>query len=74
MVSLTIVRTLAFSPRGIYNLRMIKLEKDLKNTKLTGLIGSPVGHSKSPLMHNTAFEALGLDCTYELFEVKEDEV
>ena len=25
-------------------------------------------------MHNTAFEALGLDCTYELFEVKEDEV
>lgn len=31
-------------------------------------------HSKSPLMHNTAFEVLGLDWTYELFEVKEDEV
>ncbi len=53
---------------------MIKLEKELKNTKLTGLIGYPVAHSKSPLMHNTAFEVLGLNWTYELFEVKEDEV
>ena len=53
---------------------MIKLEKELKNTKLTGLIGYPVAHSKSPLMHNTAFEELNLDFTYELFEVREDEV
>ena len=53
---------------------MIKIEKELKNTKLTGLIGCPVEHSKSPLMHNTAFEVLGLDWTYELFEVKVDEV
>ena len=53
---------------------MIKLDKDLEKTKLTGLIGYPVEHSKSPLMHNTAFEELGLDYTYELFEVKEDEV
>lgn len=53
---------------------MIKLDKDLYNKKVTGLIGYPVAHSKSPLMHNTAFEVLGLDYTYELFEVKEDEV
>lgn len=53
---------------------MIKLDKDLGKTKLTGLIGYPVEHSKSPLMHNTAFEKLGLDYTYELFDVKEDEV
>ena len=53
---------------------MIKLDKKLKSTKLTGLIGYPIEHSKSPLMHNTAYEALGLDYTYELFEVKEDEV
>ena len=53
---------------------MINLDKDLKNTKLTGLIGYPVAHSKSPLMHNTAFEVLGLDFTYKIFEVKEDEV
>lgn len=31
-------------------------------------------HSKSPLMHNTAFKELDLDWTYELFEVKENEV
>lgn len=53
---------------------MIKADKYLEKRKLTGLIGYPVKHSKSPLMHNTAFEELGLDYTYELFEVKEDEV
>lgn len=53
---------------------MIKLDKKLETTKLTGLIGYPVEHSKSPLMHNTAYKELGLDYTYELFEVKEDEV
>lgn len=53
---------------------MIKLDKILDNKQLTGLIGYPVKHSKSPLMHNTAFKELGLDYTYEVFEVKEDEV
>lgn len=53
---------------------MIKADKYSEKRKLTGLIGYPVKHSKSPLMHNTAFEELGLDYTYELFEVKEDEV
>ena len=53
---------------------MIKVDKNLEKIKLTGLIGYPVKHSKSPLMHNTAFDVLGLDYTYELFEVKEDEV
>ncbi len=31
------------------------------HTVLTALLGSPVGHSISPAMHNAAFEALGLD-------------
>ncbi|OPY29644.1 MAG: Shikimate dehydrogenase [Methanocella sp. PtaU1.Bin125] len=35
-----------------------------------GVIGFPVGHSVSPAMHNAAFEALGMDCTYQAFEVK----
>lgn len=30
------------------------------------LVGHPVGHSKSPAMHNAAYRALGLDWTYEL--------
>lgn len=41
------------------------------HTQLTGLLGSPVRHSISPLMHNTAFESLGIDCVYLCFEVDE---
>jgi shikimate dehydrogenase len=30
-------------------------------TRLAGVIGWPVSHSRSPQMHNAAYEALGLD-------------
>lgn len=40
------------------------------STKIVGLIGYPVEHSKSPLMHNAAFESLGLDFIYLLFSVR----
>jgi shikimate dehydrogenase len=33
------------------------------------VIGFPIGHSLSPLMHNTAFQILGLDHRYESIEV-----
>lgn len=39
-------------------------------TTLLGLFGSPVEHSVSPIMHNTAFEMLGLDFAYLAFDVK----
>ena len=38
------------------------------HTKLTGLLGSPVSHSISPLMHNTAFEQLDLNYAYLCFD------
>ncbi|HEX8722549.1 MAG TPA: shikimate dehydrogenase, partial [Pyrinomonadaceae bacterium] len=38
-------------------------------TLVTGLVGSPVGHSLSPHMHNAAFAALGLDAVYLPLEV-----
>ncbi len=38
-------------------------------TYLAGIIGSPVGHSRSPAIHNAAFRALGLDWVYLAFEV-----
>ncbi|MFB0543245.1 MAG: shikimate dehydrogenase [Candidatus Bathyarchaeia archaeon] len=41
------------------------------STRLCCLIGRPVKHSLSPLMHNTAFEELGLNYTYLAFEVEE---
>ncbi|NJN84148.1 MAG: shikimate dehydrogenase [Caldilineaceae bacterium] len=33
-------------------------------TQIVGLIGWPVSHSVSPLMHNAAFDALGLNWSY----------
>lgn len=39
------------------------------HTELIGLVATPIRHSKSPMMHNTAFEALGLDYAYLVFEV-----
>lgn len=34
-----------------------------------GLIGRNVGYSWSPLIHNTAFEALGMPCVYTIFDI-----
>lgn len=42
------------------------------HTKLTGLLGSPVAHSISPLMHNESFRQLGLDYVYLCFDVPEN--
>lgn len=39
------------------------------HTKLTGLVGSPVAHSISPLMHNEAFRQLGLNYVYLCFDI-----
>ncbi|MCE9622039.1 MAG: shikimate dehydrogenase [Actinomycetia bacterium] len=38
-------------------------------TRVAGVIGSPVGHSLSPVLHNAAFAQLGLDWVYLAFEV-----
>lgn len=39
------------------------------HTLLTGLLGSPVAHSISPLMHNEAFRMLDLNYAYLCFDV-----
>ncbi len=39
------------------------------STRLAAVIGSPVGHSLSPAIHNAAFRALDLDWTYLAFDV-----
>lgn len=43
-------------------------------TRLTGLLGSPVAHSISPMMHNAAFEELGMDYAYLAFDVGTEEL
>lgn len=41
-------------------------------TILTGLFASPSAHSVSPIIHNNAFEKLGLNYVYLSFEVNKD--
>jgi shikimate dehydrogenase len=41
-------------------------------TALYGIIGHPVGHSRSPAMHNRAFAVLGMDAVYVPFAVTPD--
>uniref|UniRef100_A0A2N9IW41 shikimate dehydrogenase (NADP(+)) n=1 Tax=Fagus sylvatica TaxID=28930 RepID=A0A2N9IW41_FAGSY len=43
----------------LYNFRLIT-----PDTKVYGIIGKPVGHSKSPLLFNAAFKSVGLDAVY----------
>lgn len=42
-------------------------------TKVYGIIADPIRHSISPLMHNTAFGALGIDGVYVAFETPEEQ-
>ena len=44
------------------------------NKAIYGLIGYPVKHSLSPLMHNAAFKALEVDAEYRLFELRREEL
>ena len=43
-------------------------------TKVCGIIGDPIGHTMSPLMHNAAFTRMGIDYLYVPFRVKKEEL
>ncbi|XP_068658360.1 bifunctional 3-dehydroquinate dehydratase/shikimate dehydrogenase, chloroplastic isoform X1 [Aristolochia californica] len=49
---------------NVYNIRHIGAE-----TKVFGIIGNPVGHSKGPILHNEALRAVGLNAVYVPFLV-----
>ncbi|MCW5970250.1 MAG: shikimate dehydrogenase [Blastocatellales bacterium] len=40
-----------------------------RESEIYGVIGYPVGHSRSPMLHNSAFRAAGRDAVYLPFEV-----
>lgn len=42
------------------------------HTKLVGLVGSPVEHSASPVMHTDSFKQCGIDAVYTAFDVMPD--
>jgi shikimate dehydrogenase len=43
-------------------------------TKTFAVIGDPIDHSLSPNIHNAAFRALGLDCTYIAYRIPKGEL
>ena len=43
-------------------------------TGLYGIVANPIRHSFSPMMHNTAFQTLGIDDVYLAFEVAENQL
>src|SRR5206468_12096314 len=46
----------------VYRFRRVR-----RSTKLIGIVGSPVGHSLSPDLHNRAFDSANLDFVYLKF-------
>ena len=48
-------------------LDVYKFRRVTKSTKLLGVLGMPVAHSKSPVLHNRAFEKSRLDFVYMKF-------
>ncbi len=46
-------------------------EGDDSEMKRYAVIGNPIGHSLSPIMHNVAFKALGVEARYEALEVED---
>jgi shikimate dehydrogenase len=47
----------------------VRADDPTGSTHVAAVIGCPVRHSLSPVMHNAAFRALGLDWVYVAFEV-----
>ncbi|KKT74455.1 MAG: Shikimate dehydrogenase [Candidatus Peregrinibacteria bacterium GW2011_GWA2_44_7] len=43
-------------------------------SRLFGIIAHPVAHSLSPVMHNAAFQALGMDARFEAFDVPPEQL
>ena len=44
------------------------------NTKVYSVIGNPVKHSKSPNMHNAAFQALNINACYVPLEPRNEDL
>ena len=59
--------------RNVYRLnrRFGRSTAPTSRTRVYGVIGDPVGHSLSPLMHNTAFAERGVDAVYLPFHVRD---
>ncbi|HEY8461942.1 MAG TPA: type I 3-dehydroquinate dehydratase, partial [Blastocatellia bacterium] len=48
---------------------LYRVDRLSRDSKIFGVIGNPVGHSRSPLMHNAALKTLNIDGVYLPFEI-----
>ncbi len=53
---------------------LYRYESITRSTPVACVIGDPIGHSKSPLIHNRALAAAGVDGVYVAFRVARDEL
>lgn len=44
----------------------------MSDARRAGVLGHPISHSLSPLLHRTAYQALGLPWTYDAYDITED--
>lgn len=43
------------------------------SSRRAAVLGHPIGHSKSPLLHRAAYRYLGFDCSYEAVDLAEED-
>ena len=43
-----------------------------ETARRAAVLGHPIGHSKSPLLHRAAYEYLGFHCAYDALDVREE--
>jgi 3-dehydroquinate dehydratase/shikimate dehydrogenase len=68
-------RTIAPGILSFHDLQHVYgVERLNTDTKVFGVVGDPVGHSLSPLIHNTAFRQHGLNILYLPFRVPRGEL
>jgi len=46
----------------------------MKGKVITGIIGYPLSHTLSPVMHNAVYKKYGMDWVYKVFETKPEDV
>jgi 3-dehydroquinate dehydratase/shikimate dehydrogenase len=63
-------RTIALNIPSFQEMKKVYHYQDVNSaTEVFGLIGDPVAHSLSPVLHNAAFQALGINAVYVPFRV-----
>ncbi len=56
-------------PTAIELRELYRAHQLTKHSEIYGVIGNPIGHSRSPLIHNAALKAIGRDAVYLPLEV-----